>query len=86
MARSKDRLKAMLALARKAGATCGAKSKRTGQPYKRPPVRLFSGNGRCRHHGGLSTGAKSAEGIQRQRDGYKAWRESLQADRQLASP
>jgi len=41
------------------GLTCGAKSKRTGQPCKN--VSLYS-NGRCKFHGGLSTGPKSEAG------------------------
>ena len=79
MARERNRLKAMLALARKAGATCGAKGKRTGQPCKLKPVSLFTGNGRCRLHGGLSTGAKTAQGLARIREGYRAWQERKQA-------
>jgi hypothetical protein len=37
---------------------CGAKSKRHGQPCKQPAMK----NGRCRFHGGKSTGPKTAEG------------------------
>ena len=29
--------------------------------------------GRCGRHGGLSTGARSEEGIRRQRQGYQRW-------------
>jgi hypothetical protein len=39
---------------------CLAKTRR-GTPCKRPALP----NGRCRLHGGLSTGAKTAEGIER---------------------
>jgi len=39
---------------------CGAKNRR-GTPCQCPAMR----NGRCRLHGGLSTGAKTAEGIER---------------------
>ena len=39
---------------------CGAKNRR-GTPCQCPAMR----NGRCRLHGGLSTGPKTAEGIER---------------------
>ena len=39
---------------------CGAKNRR-GTPCQCPAMR----NGRCRLHGGLSTGAKTAEGLER---------------------
>lgn len=39
--------------------TCGAKAKSTGDPCK--SAQLYR-NGRCKFHGGLSTGPKSAEG------------------------
>lgn len=39
---------------------CGARA-RTGQPCKRLPMV----NGRCRFHGGCSTGPRTAEGIER---------------------
>ena len=38
---------------------CGAKGKRTGKPC---PSKAIYANGRCRHHGGLSTGPTTAEG------------------------
>lgn len=38
---------------------CGAKGKRTGKPC---PSKAIYSNGRCRHHGGLSTGPTTAEG------------------------
>jgi hypothetical protein len=41
-------------------ARCGAKTRR-GTTCQCPAMK----NGRCRLHGGLSTGAKSAEGIER---------------------
>ncbi len=37
---------------------CGAKSKRTGKPCKQPAMK----NGKCRLHGGKSTGPKTPEG------------------------
>ena len=41
------------------GMQCGAKAKSTGEPCK--STQIFR-NGRCKFHGGLSTGPKSAEG------------------------
>lgn len=40
-------------------ALCGAKSKRTGQPCRQPAMK----NGRCRLHGGRSTGPRTKEGL-----------------------
>lgn len=40
---------------------CGANSKRTQQPCKQPAM----ANGRCRLHGGKSTGPITAEGLER---------------------
>jgi len=40
---------------------CGAKSRGTGKPCQRYPRK----NGKCHLHGGLSTGPKTFEGIQR---------------------
>jgi len=42
---------------------CGAKCKRTGLPCRAPAMR----NGRCRLHGGKSTGARTEAGKARQR-------------------
>jgi len=42
-------------------AICGARSKRTGNPCRQPPMK----NGRCRLHGGKSTGPKTKEGLLR---------------------
>jgi hypothetical protein len=44
---------------------CGAKTKGKGTPCRSPAMP----NGRCRMHGGPSTGAKTAEGIERIRIG-----------------
>ena len=41
------------------GMTCGAKAKSTGEPCK--STQIFR-NGRCKFHGGPSTGPKSDEG------------------------
>ena len=42
-----------------AGRTCGAKTKRSGQPCKSGAIYT---NGRCKFHGGLSTGPKTEAG------------------------
>lgn len=42
-----------------AGLRCGAAGKRTGKPC---PLTTIYSNGRCKFHGGLSTGPTSAEG------------------------
>ncbi len=47
---------------------CGARGKRTGLPC--PHTSLYA-NGRCRWHGGLSTGPKTAEG--KARAALNAW-------------
>ncbi len=49
-------------LIRQTGLTCGAWSRNSQAPCKQPPISLNTGNGRCRYHGGLSTGPTSAEG------------------------
>jgi hypothetical protein len=55
-------------------ATCGAAT-RTGHP-----CRCFAlANGRCRLHGGLSTGPKTDEGWARTRSGYAAWHQAQRA-------
>ena len=38
---------------------CGSKRKRDGEPCQAPAMK----NGRCRVHGGLSTGPKTADGF-----------------------
>ncbi|MFZ4257385.1 HGGxSTG domain-containing protein [Raoultella terrigena] len=50
---------------------CGA-STRAGTPCK---ITVIFRNGRCKFHGGRSTGAKTRAGQKRQRDGYRAWLE-----------
>lgn len=42
---------------------CGARTKGTGEPCRCRPFSLYSGNGRCKWHGGMSTGAKTPEGM-----------------------
>lgn len=44
---------------------CGAQAKSTGKPCQAPAMK----NGRCRLHGGKSTGAKTPEGIERSKRG-----------------
>lgn len=46
---------------------CGAKTK-TGEPCDEP---VFPGKRRCRSHGGLSTGPKTEEGIERIREAQR---------------
>ncbi|MCZ6895520.1 MAG: HGGxSTG domain-containing protein [Gammaproteobacteria bacterium] len=54
---------------------CGAKT-RAGPPCKRMALR----NGRCRNHGGLSTGPRSPEGMAKSlaalQAGWRRWYES----------
>jgi hypothetical protein len=42
---------------------CGARRKSTGQPCRAPAMP----NGRCRVHGGASTGPRTPEGLERSR-------------------
>jgi hypothetical protein len=44
-------------------ARCGAKSRRSGSPCEQPAMP----NGRCRLHGGKSTGPRTPEGLMRSR-------------------
>lgn len=60
---------------------CGANSKRTHQPCKQPAM----ANGRCRLHGGKSTGPRTREGLERSRKAH--WKhgdysQQAKADRQ----
>src|SRR5262245_41414723 len=43
---------------------CGARSRRSGKPCRAPAIR---GKRRCRMHGGLSTGPRTAEVLERSR-------------------
>lgn len=56
--------------------TCGAKTRR-GTPCRCRALQ----NGRCRLHGGKSTGPKSADGWERTRAGYRAYVERRRAAR-----
>jgi len=61
--KDKARSKKISNLMREAGLICGAKARSNGgQPCKNTPASLTTGNGRCRFHGGLSTGPKTPEG------------------------
>lgn len=59
------------------GLTCGART-RAGTPCK---ITIIHSNGRCKFHGGRSTGAKTRAGRKRQRDGYRAWLEKQRASK-----
>ncbi len=50
---------------------CEAKT-RAGTPCKRKDIYR---NGRCKYHGGASSGAKTEEGKARQLAGYRRWQE-----------
>ncbi len=55
---------------------CGAKTKSTGRPCR---IKDVYSNGRCRYHGGLSTGPKTEEGKRRSAiNGFKkGWRQRV---------
>jgi hypothetical protein len=58
---------------------CGAKTRRRGTPCQSPAM----SNGRCRIHGGKSTGPKTREGVERIRKAHwKHGRRSVEAIRQ----
>ncbi|HEJ7887081.1 TPA: hypothetical protein SMI12_004090 [Serratia liquefaciens] len=59
------------------GLQCGATT-RAGTPCK---LTTIYRNGRCKLHGGKSTGAKTKAGRKRQRDGYRAWLEKRRASK-----
>ena len=54
---------------------CGAYARSTGKPCQ---CKMLYRGGKCRLHGGLSTGPKTAEGkmkaLQAMRSGWKLWR------------
>ncbi len=60
-----DRVRAPLEALLKANAAprCGARSKRTGKPCQGAAMP----NGRCKLHGGKSTGPRTPEGLERSR-------------------
>ena len=49
---------------------CGAYARRTGKPCKAPGT---GGGGRCKQHGGLSTGPKTPEGRHRCGQALRDW-------------
>lgn len=61
-------------MAGRSGPRCGARTRRGTSCV----AKAIDGPGRCRHHGGLSTGAKTEAGMQRiidaQRRRWAAWR------------
>ena len=59
------------------GFQCGATT-RAGTPCK---MTVIYRGGRCKLHGGKSTGAKTKAGRKRQRDGYRAWLEKQRASK-----
>ena len=65
MAELVERVRARLAALVRANAAprCGARSKRTGKPCQAAAMP----NGRCKVHGGKSTGPRTAEGLERSR-------------------
>lgn len=66
--------------ARDEGRICGAFARSTGMPCQ---CRLLLRGGRCKLHGGMSTGPTSAQGKQRAlealRRGWREWRERMMA-------
>ncbi|MHB2095893.1 HGGxSTG domain-containing protein [Pantoea dispersa] len=60
---------------------CAAKT-RAGTPCKRT---VISANGRCKFHGGHSTGARTAEGKARQLEGYRRWQRQKITAEKIAS-
>jgi len=56
--REHDLRKQRQAAKRKREAKCGAFARSTGKPCQRKPL----ANGRCKNHGGMSTGPKTQEG------------------------
>jgi hypothetical protein len=60
---------------------CGARTQ-AGTPCQRKGV---GRGGRCIKHGGASTGAKTAEGKARQREGYFRWVERKLAEKREAA-
>src|SRR5262249_10139173 len=69
-----DRMRARLEALLKANAAprCGARSKRTGKPCQGAAMP----NGRCKLHGGKSTGPRTPEGLERSRRAN--WKQSPQ--------
>ncbi len=58
--------------------TCGAKSKRSGQPCKNKSIYR---NGRCKFHGGLSTGPRTEAGKRKAaKNGKKGGRPKIKPD------
>lgn len=55
---AEERRQQVQAIIRKRAAKCGAFARSTGKSCQRKPL----ANGRCRNHGGLSSGPKTDEG------------------------
>lgn len=62
--------------------TCGAYARTTGKPCQ---AKLLFKGGRCKLHGGLSTGPRTAEGKRRAllalQRGWLKWREKMKTSR-----
>lgn len=63
-------------VARGLAKACGAYARSTGMPCQ---AKKLGRGGRCRNHGGLSTGPKTPEGQERAltalREGWRRWQE-----------
>jgi hypothetical protein len=79
-----ERVSRLEALVRaNAAPRCGARSKRTGKPCRAAAMP----NGRCKVHGGKSTGPRTPEGLERsRRANWKHGYYSREADAGRASP
>lgn len=59
---------------------CGAHARTTGQPCR--CLKVYRG-GRCKFHGGLSTGPRTVEGkaraLRAMREGWRRWRDTKRA-------
>ena len=68
------------------GKSCGAKT-RKGTPCRCQPFSLVTGNGRCKFHGGMSTGPKTVEGRERALKALaKGWRPGVPRPRRRREP
>src|ERR1700741_3722325 len=83
-----DRVRARLEALLKANAAprCGARSKRTGKPCRGAGMP----NGRCKLHGGKSTGPRTPEGLERSRranwkHGHFSWEAKAERSRRRAA-
>jgi hypothetical protein len=61
--------------------TCGAHARSTGKPCKAPGT---GRGGRCRMHGGLSTGPRTAAGLAKCLEAMRAGKQAARAAREAA--